>query len=246
MREAIAASWSSANAGTADASTSAIPSCWRDFRADAAKRCRAHVRRRLCRPLDRPPLGPLAGSGAVELRRAFGLVDERTKGSLPPLDKVREAARREWLHARQIAAKEALRRLRDRYEIVVEKPRRPARNMPKRRHEAPRASSALLGALLAPAGARARHAPRLSRHAPDGARHLFRALEVPGHGRPAARGLPEAARERERGGAAAGAFLGDAYVERWTVRAAAGSPARPSQSTAFQRAARTCWCASRG
>jgi hypothetical protein len=45
------------------------------------------------------------------------------KGSLPPLDTVREAVRREWLNARQIEAEQKLyRTLRDRYQIVVERP----------------------------------------------------------------------------------------------------------------------------
>jgi hypothetical protein len=51
----------------------------------------------------------------------FVLVDERTKGSLPPLDSVREAVQREWLNARRIEAEQKLyRTLRDRYQIVVE------------------------------------------------------------------------------------------------------------------------------
>jgi hypothetical protein len=53
----------------------------------------------------------------------FVLVDERTKGSLPPLDAVREEVRRAWLNARRIEAEEKLyRTLRERYRIVVEKP----------------------------------------------------------------------------------------------------------------------------
>ena len=61
------------------------------------------------------------------IRSSFGehfvFVDERTKGSLPPLDAVREEVRREWLNARRIEAEEKLyRTLRERYRIVVEKP----------------------------------------------------------------------------------------------------------------------------
>ena len=53
----------------------------------------------------------------------FVFVDERAKGSLPPLDTVRDAVQREWLNARRIEAEEKLyRTLRDRYQIVVETP----------------------------------------------------------------------------------------------------------------------------
>ena len=65
------------------------------------------------------------------IRSSFGehfvFVDERTKGSLPPLDAVREAVQREWLNARRIEAEEKLyRTLRERYRIVVEKPAKAA------------------------------------------------------------------------------------------------------------------------
>ena len=63
--------------------------------------------------------GPIPSSFGVH----FVFVDERAKGSLPPLDAVREAVQREWLNARRIEAEEKLyRTLRDRYQIVVEKP----------------------------------------------------------------------------------------------------------------------------
>jgi hypothetical protein len=53
----------------------------------------------------------------------FVFVDERVKGSLPPLDAVREAVQREWLNAHRIEAEQKLyRTLRDRYRIVVETP----------------------------------------------------------------------------------------------------------------------------
>jgi hypothetical protein len=53
----------------------------------------------------------------------FVFVDARAKGSLPPLDSVREAVQREWLNARRIEAEQKLyRTLRDRYQIVVETP----------------------------------------------------------------------------------------------------------------------------
>ena len=62
--------------------------------------------------------GPVSSSFGAH----FILVDERTRGSLPPLDTVREAVQREWLNARRVEAEEKLyRTLRDRYQIVVEK-----------------------------------------------------------------------------------------------------------------------------
>ena len=63
--------------------------------------------------------GPIPSSFGVH----FVFVDERAKGSLPPLDTVREAVQREWLNARRIEAEQKLyRTLRDRYQIVVETP----------------------------------------------------------------------------------------------------------------------------
>jgi hypothetical protein len=63
--------------------------------------------------------GPIPSSFGAH----FVFVDQRAKGSLPPLDAVREAVQREWLNARRIEAEEKLyRTLRDRYQIVVETP----------------------------------------------------------------------------------------------------------------------------
>jgi hypothetical protein len=65
--------------------------------------------------------GPIPSSFGVH----FVFVDERAKGSLPPLESVREAVQREWLNARRIEAEQKLyRTLRDRYQIVVEAPPR--------------------------------------------------------------------------------------------------------------------------
>ena len=62
--------------------------------------------------------GPILSSFGAH----FIFVDERTKGSLPPLATVREAVQREWLNARRVEAEEKLyRTLRARYEIVVER-----------------------------------------------------------------------------------------------------------------------------
>jgi hypothetical protein len=63
--------------------------------------------------------GPIPSSYGMH----FVFVDERTNGSLPPLDTVRDAVQREWLNARRVEAEERLyRTLRDRYQIVVETP----------------------------------------------------------------------------------------------------------------------------
>jgi hypothetical protein len=65
--------------------------------------------------------GPIPSSFGAH----FVFVDERAKGSLPPLATVRDAVRREWKNARQIEAEQKLYRgLRGRYEIMVEMPPR--------------------------------------------------------------------------------------------------------------------------
>ncbi len=73
--------------------------------------------------------GPISSSFGAH----FIFVDERTRGSLPPLDTVREAVQREWLNARRVAAEDKLyRSLRDRYQIVVEPPPKAAASETKR------------------------------------------------------------------------------------------------------------------
>ncbi len=63
--------------------------------------------------------GPIASSFGAH----FVFVDDRVKGSLPPLATVRDAVRREWQNAHQVEAEQKLyQSLRDRYEIVVETP----------------------------------------------------------------------------------------------------------------------------
>jgi hypothetical protein len=63
--------------------------------------------------------GPIASGYGLH----FVFVDERTPGTLPPLDAVRQAVSRELIDARRIEAQEKLyRTLRDRYEITVEGP----------------------------------------------------------------------------------------------------------------------------
>jgi hypothetical protein len=61
--------------------------------------------------------GPIPSSFGTH----FIFVDERVRGSLPPLETVRAAVRQEWLNARRIEAENKLyRTFRDRYQIVVE------------------------------------------------------------------------------------------------------------------------------
>ena len=63
--------------------------------------------------------GPVASS----FGQHFVFISERIPGSLPPLDAVREAVRREWSNARRLEAEQKLYgSLRQRYEIVVETP----------------------------------------------------------------------------------------------------------------------------
>jgi hypothetical protein len=61
--------------------------------------------------------GPIASS----FGQHFVYISERSPGSLPPLDAVREAVRREWSNARRLESEQKLyASLRERYEIVVE------------------------------------------------------------------------------------------------------------------------------
>jgi hypothetical protein len=63
--------------------------------------------------------GPIPSSFGLH----FVFIQERTPGNLPPLDAVRQAVRNEWLNERRLEAEQSLyRKLRDRYEIVVEAP----------------------------------------------------------------------------------------------------------------------------
>ena len=67
--------------------------------------------------------GPIPSSFGAH----FVFIDERTPGGLPMLGTVREAVQREWLNARRVEAEQKFyRTLRDRYEIVVERPSRAA------------------------------------------------------------------------------------------------------------------------
>jgi hypothetical protein len=67
--------------------------------------------------------GPISSS----FGQHFVYVSARIPGTLPPLDAVREAVRREWSSARRLEAEQKLyASLRQRYEIVVETPSRSA------------------------------------------------------------------------------------------------------------------------
>ena len=80
----------------------------------------------------------------------FVYVSERIPGSVPPLDAVRDAVRREWSNARRLEAEQKLyASLRQRYEIVVETPPvqiSASRNQPMKRFLV---FFAVLGVLLA-------------------------------------------------------------------------------------------------
>jgi hypothetical protein len=61
--------------------------------------------------------GPVTSAYGTHLVRVTGRVDARQ----PPIEDVREAARREWLHARKVAANDALyQRLRSMYVVKIE------------------------------------------------------------------------------------------------------------------------------
>jgi hypothetical protein len=63
--------------------------------------------------------GPIASGFGLH----FVFVDKRAPGNLPPLDVIRQAVQKEWLNERRHEAEQTLyRKLRGRYEIVVEAP----------------------------------------------------------------------------------------------------------------------------
>jgi parvulin-like peptidyl-prolyl isomerase len=71
--------------------------------------------------------GRWQGPVASGFGQHFVFISERVSGSLPPLDDVRPAVRREWANARRLEAEQKLyASLRERYEIVVEAPREKA------------------------------------------------------------------------------------------------------------------------
>jgi hypothetical protein len=68
--------------------------------------------------------GRWQGPVASGFGQHFVFISERVSGSLPPLDDIRPAVRREWANARRLEAEQQLyASLRGRYEIVVEAPK---------------------------------------------------------------------------------------------------------------------------
>ena len=179
-------------------------------------------------------------------------LDERVEAHDPPFEEVRDAARREWLHARKVAHQRRI--LREAGAATSSGSR-----------AAPEPADAAKVAEVAPdpfcsprywlllavgVGQAQAHDMRpaylaLTETAPG---HLFRPS---GKRRPwwAARLAiyPRLPRKRGRGLAARRRFPRRRLCRAVdSPRRPAGSPARPSLSTAFPPAARTCWYASKG
>ena len=110
------------NAGTADASTAGGPflagSDFRDLRrSEVAQTFGADFAARVIDAAPGAWQGPVTSGYGTHLVR----ISERTEAREPPFEQVRDAARREWLHARKVEANDALyEELRSRYAIKVE------------------------------------------------------------------------------------------------------------------------------
>ena len=110
------------NAGTADASTAGSPflagSDFRDLgRSEVAQTFGADFAARVIDAAPGAWQGPVTSGYGTHLVR----ISERTEAREPPFEQVRDAARREWLHARKVEANDALyEELRSRYAIKVE------------------------------------------------------------------------------------------------------------------------------
>ena len=127
-------------------------------------------------------------------------VNERIEARDPPFEEVREAARREWLHARKVAANDAFyERLRSRYVIKVEA-------APEQRQKACRghAVTRLLARRLAPPGIAPARRRRMTCAPPISRSPRARRMSIPssgkrrpwaGSGLPSTRRLPESAVE---------------------------------------------------
>ena len=73
--------------------------------------------------LESVPIGRWAGPIDSGYGVHLVLLRERIEGAIPPLDEIRTAVEREWQNARRIEVlDEVYRRLRDRYEIVIDRP----------------------------------------------------------------------------------------------------------------------------
>ena len=110
------------NAGTADASTAGSPflagSDFRDLTSsDVARTFGADFAAWVNDAAPGAWQGPVTSGYGTHLVR----ISERTEAREPPFEQVRDAARREWLHARKVEANDALyEELRSRYAIKVE------------------------------------------------------------------------------------------------------------------------------
>ena len=110
------------NAGTADASTAGSPflagSDFRDLgRSEVAQTFGADFAAWVNDAAPGAWQGPVTSGYGTHLVR----ISERTEAREPPFEQVRDAARREWLHARKVEANDALyEKLRSRYAIKVE------------------------------------------------------------------------------------------------------------------------------
>lgn len=110
------------NAGTADASTAGSPllagSDFRDLtKSEVAQTFGADLAAWIDRATPGTWQGPVISGYGTHLVR----VSERVEARELPFEQVRDAARREWLHARKVAANDALyEKLRSRYVIKVE------------------------------------------------------------------------------------------------------------------------------
>ncbi|WP_179213935.1 peptidyl-prolyl cis-trans isomerase [Rhizobium sullae] len=111
------------DAGTADASTAGSPllagSDFRDLtKSEVAQTFGADFAAWIDRATPGTWQGPVISGYGTHLVR----VSERVEARELPFEQVRDAARREWLHARKVAANDALyKKLRSRYVIKVEK-----------------------------------------------------------------------------------------------------------------------------
>jgi len=110
------------NAGTADASTAGSPllagSDFRDLtRSEVAQTFGSDFAAWIDKATPGTWQGPVTSGYGTHLVR----VSERVEASEPPFEQVRDAARREWLHARKVQANDALyEKLRSRYIVKVE------------------------------------------------------------------------------------------------------------------------------
>jgi hypothetical protein len=112
------------NAGTADAATAGSPLlAGSDFHDLTRSEVAETFGPDFAAWVDRATPGVWQGPVTSGYGTHIVLVTERIEARKPPFEQVRDAARREWLHARKVAADDALyEELRSRYIIKVENP----------------------------------------------------------------------------------------------------------------------------